>query len=414
MLTRRSATALLAGVAAAPSGAWGADTGHDAVFYDAVGPDLTGWRANIAEASLTRQDSVTVPARIQYAWRNPARPVLYVASSNFVPMGKPDGKHHLTAFRIDPSNGALTPFGAPVAIRARPINITVDAGGRWLLTAYNLPSTMSVHPLGADGAIGREVEQAAPFDGGIYAHQVRMMPSNRALVLVTRGNNAAAGKPEDPGALKVKALKNGQLTDIASIAPASGYGFGPRHVDFHPTKPWMYVSVERQNQLQMYRLKGDSLEPMPAFIATTLSDPGNLRPEQMVGPIHAHPSGRFVYAGNRASGLVEDQGRKFAAGGENTIAVFAIDQATGEPKLIQAIDTHGYHPRTFSIDPSGRMLVAANLLAQPVKDGDGLKVQPATLSTYRISKNGRLAFVQAYDVETNGQTQWWSGFMRTG
>jgi len=46
--------------------------------------------------------------------------------------------------------------------------------------------------------------------------------------------------------------------------------------------------------------------------------------------------------------------------------------------------------------------------------GNALKVQPATLSTYRIGKDGRLAFVQAYDVETNGQTQWWSGFMRTG
>ena len=28
--------------------------------------------------------------------------------------------------------------------------------------------------------------------------------------------------PEDPGALKIKALKNGQLTDVASIAPGAG------------------------------------------------------------------------------------------------------------------------------------------------------------------------------------------------
>jgi len=31
---------------------------------------------------------------------------------------------------------------------------TVDAGGKWLLTAYNVPSMMTVHPLGTDGAIG--------------------------------------------------------------------------------------------------------------------------------------------------------------------------------------------------------------------------------------------------------------------
>jgi 6-phosphogluconolactonase (cycloisomerase 2 family) len=325
-------------------------------------------------------------------------------------MGDASGKHHLTAFRIDSNSGALSTFGAPVAIRARPINITVDAAGKWLLTAYNIPSTMSVHPLGSDGTIGEEVKQAAAIDGGIYAHQIRMMPSNRALVMVTRGNNATATKPEDPGALKVKSLKNGQLSDIASVAPGAGYGFGPRHVDFHPSKPWMFASIERQNQLQMYRLHGDNLEPAAAFIVTTLSEPGNLRPDQMVGPIHIHPNGRFVYLGNRASGLIEVQGKKVAAGGENGIAVFSIDPGTGEPRMLQTIDTHGFHPRTFSIDPSGRMLVVANLLAMPLNDG---KTQPATLSAYKIGDDGKLTFVQAYDIETSGMTQWWSGFVRT-
>jgi 6-phosphogluconolactonase len=413
MLTRRSTTALLASLAAAPSHVWAAGPNTGAVFYNAVGPTLTCWHADIGGAELTRQDSVTLPALIQYAWRNPAKPVLYVASSNFVPMGDAGGKHHLTALKIDPATGALTPFGEPVAIRARPINITVDATGQWLLTAYNVPSTMSVHPLGADGAIGTEVKQTASVDGGIYAHQIRMLPSNRALVLVTRGNNATATKPEDPGALKIKALKNGQLTDLASITPASGYGFGPRHVDFHPTKPWMYASIERQNQLQMYRLRGDGMDPAPAFVLTSLARPGDLHPEQMVGPIHIHPNGRFVYLGNRASGLIEADGKKVAAGGENSIAVFRIDPSTGEPRMAQTIDTHGFHPRTFSIDPSGRMLVVANLLALPVRDGNGVKTQPATLSTYRIGDNGELAYVQTYDIETNGMTQWWSGFIRT-
>jgi 6-phosphogluconolactonase len=412
MLTRRTVATLLASVAATPSGLHAANANPSAVLYDAVGPELTCWHAGIESAALTRQGGATTPALIQYAWRHPTKLILYVASSNFVPMGKPDGKHHLTAFHIDPATGALSPLGTPVPIRARPINITVDAAGKWLLTAYNIPSTMSVHPLGADGTIGEEIKQAAEIDGGIYAHQIRMFPSNRALVLVTRGNNATATKPEDPGALKVKALKNGQLTDIASIAPGAGYGFGPRHVDFHPTKPWMFVAVERQNQLQMYRLHGDNLEPAPAYVLTTLNEPGNLRPEQMVGPIHIHPNGRFVYVGNRASGLIEKDGKKFAAGGENAIAVFTIDQTSGEPRLVQAIDTHGYHARTFSIDPSGRMLVVANLLEIPVRDGEQIRTQPATLSTYRIGDDGRLTFVRAYDIETKGLTQWWSGFAR--
>ncbi|HET7881217.1 MAG TPA: beta-propeller fold lactonase family protein, partial [Acetobacteraceae bacterium] len=158
---------------------------------------------------------------------------------------------------------------------------------------------------------------------------------------------------------------------------------------------------------------GDSLEPQPTFVTTTLQEPDNLRPEQMVGPIHVHPSGKFVYLGNRASGLIDVQGKKVAAGGENAVAVFTIDAKTGAPKLVQGIDTHGYHPRTFSIDPSGRMLVVANLQEQPVRDGDGVRTQPATLSTYRIGVDGRLTSVKVYDIETNGMTQWWCGFITT-
>ena len=349
MIRRRTVTALLAGVAAAPADAFAQERRARAVFYNAVGPTLTCWHADTGAASLARQGSVTLPALIQYAWRHPTRNVLYVASSNFVPMGNPDGKHHLTAFHIDPVTGSLAPFGDPVPIRARPINITVDRRGGWLLVAYNIPSSMSVHRIDGTGSIGEEAKQNGPIDCGIYAHQIRMLPSNAALILVTRGNNATDAKPEDPGALKVKRLKDGQLSDMASVAPNGGYGFGPRHLDFHPTRPWVFVSLERENQLQVYRLRGDNLEPQPAYVATTLMEPGNLRPEQMLGPIHVHPNGHFVYLGNRAGGVVDVQGKKVAAGGENTIAVFSIGQATGEPKLLQAVDTRGFHPRTFSM-----------------------------------------------------------------
>ena len=78
-------------IAIAPSGARSAGAHPHSVFYDAVGPDLAWWQVDIGNATLTRQGSVALPALVQYAWRHPAKPVLYVASSNFVPIGKPDG-----------------------------------------------------------------------------------------------------------------------------------------------------------------------------------------------------------------------------------------------------------------------------------------------------------------------------------
>jgi len=411
MLQRRTITTMLAGAVVAPGNLLLHPKRAKVAFYSSVGASLSWYQVDLNEVSLSKQGSVALPALVQYAWRHPLQSVLYVASSNFTPMDKPGGKHDATAFRIDPATGALTPHGNAVALHARPINITVDRTGGYLVIAYNVPSSVSVHRINGDGTLGEEVKQAATLDCGIYAHQVRVMPDNKAMILVTRGNNAASGKPEDPGALKVKGFQNGQLTDRASIAPNNGYGFGPRHLDFHPTRPWVFVSLERENQLDVYHLRSDNLDPKPIFSKTTLAEVNRYGPDQMAGPIHVHPNGRFVYLGNRNSGVTDYQGKKVAVGGENSIAVFAIDQRSGEPTLVQSIPTHGFHPRTFSLDPSGRMLVVANLIALPVRDGDAVKPQPATLSAYRVGDDGKLSFVRGYDIETGTDTQFWSGMV---
>jgi hypothetical protein len=44
-------------------------------------------------------------------------------------------------------------------------------------------------------------------------------------------------------------------------------------------------------------------------------------------------------------------------GGENNIAVFSIGPETGEPTLVQHAYPYSFHVRTFSVDPSGKMMV---------------------------------------------------------
>ena len=71
--------------------------------------------------------------------------------------------------------------------------------------------------------------------------------------MVTRGNRPEANKAEDPGALKLYHFTDGQLSPLANLPVGGngGLGYGPRHLDFHPTQPWVYVSVESQNELHM-------------------------------------------------------------------------------------------------------------------------------------------------------------------
>jgi 6-phosphogluconolactonase (cycloisomerase 2 family) len=289
--------------------------------------------------------------------------------------------------------------------------MSLDRTGTVALIAYNLPSTVTVHRINRDGTIGPPVHQPTPLDTGIYAHQILATPDNRAVILVTRGNDPAGGKPEDPGALKVFRFADGVLSNVASIAPGGGYGFGPRHLDFHPTQPWVYVARERENTLDVYRLDGERLSETPLFVKDTLGQPRSAGGRQAAGTVHVHPGGRFVYVANRASATVPCEGQPVFQGGENTIAVYAIDPASGEPTMIQSAEARGYHVRTFALDASGRLLVAATIAPINVRDGSGVVSVPACLSVFRVGDDGRLDFVRKYDVDTRGKFQWWMGMM---
>jgi hypothetical protein len=108
--------------------------------------------------------------------------------------------------------------------------------------------------------------------------------------------------------------------------------------------------------------------------------------------------------------LTSQAGAMFA-GGENIVAVFAIDQRTGEPRLIQHAETHGIHCRTFHIDPAGRLLVAAHIMSLPVKDGDGVRIVPARLAVIRVGTDCKLIFARAYDVDVGDRTMFWMGMV---
>lgn len=221
-------------------------------------------------------------------------------------------------------------------------------------------------------------------------------------ILVTRGNGPSGNKPEDPGALKIFSYKDGLLMNRASIAPGGGLNFQPRHLDFHPSKAWVFVSLERQNRIEVSeKLKDGTLSPDPLFVKDTVAEPDHVRTGQEAGTIHIHPNGRFVYVANRASGTADSRGNPVFVGGENSIAVFAINQNTGEPTLIQNIDTRGMTPRTFALDPTARILVAANQLPLVIGEGINARIVPPNLAVFRIRGDGKLDFVRTYDVDAH-------------
>jgi 6-phosphogluconolactonase (cycloisomerase 2 family) len=384
-------------------------------FYASLGPKLNLYELDAGTATLTPKGGVTLPANVQYAWPHPSRKFLYVAASNGQPPTGPvgvaggDKNHYAIAYRIA-ADGSLTEHGPRRLLTVRPLHISTDHHGRFLFIAYNIPSHITVHRLEADGSIGEEVVQTGKPDFGIYAHQIRATPGDKTLTLCSRGNDPTATKPEDPGHIEVFGFNDGQLTNLQSIAPhGNGIGFGPRHLDFHPGGRFVYVSLERENSLAVFGLKPDgTMSAEPLFYKSTISDPDGKQKHhgQTAGPIHVHPSGRFVYQTNRGSGTTDTGGKKVSNGGENDVVVWAIDQGTGEPSLIQRAPAHGFELRTFTMDPSSRVLIAAS--TTPMLMPDGSKVS-AGLSLYRVGADGRLDFARKVDVDTSAGIQFWCG-----
>lgn len=409
MLDRRLFSAALGGVTMFPGKARAQST---LPFYSSTGPKLTRYVLDANAATLTPAQTVTLPSNVQYAWPDPGRRFLYVAVSKNIPGGPEAGGHYVQTFRVG-GDGGLSPHGPLVQLAKRPVHVTVDPSGRYFLAAYNLPSSVSVHRINADATIGAEIPQHSQLDTGIYAHQIRVSPSGRTVMLVSRGNDPRPGRAEDPGAIKVFAFADGQLSNLQSLAPkGNGFGFGPRHLDFGARH--CFVSLERENAICVYGLSADGrLTAEPLFIKNALLDPDAKAkyPGQTAGPIHVHPGGGFVYQTNRGSGTLDYNGQKISNGGENNIVVWKIDPTSGEPTRIQNADSHGFELRTFAITPDGKLLIAASQTPMLVRNGANITRVSAGLSLYRIGTDGKLGFVSKHDVDTSAGTHFWCGLL---
>ena len=132
-------------------------------LYANVGSDLTHYDVDVANAALVKRETVTLPASVQYAWPHVSRRYLYVATSSSASgYGAAGTEHHVTALRIDPASGALSPHGASIRLPTRPIHMTTDIPSENILVAFNNPSALARLPHQSGLYTGRGGRPARP------------------------------------------------------------------------------------------------------------------------------------------------------------------------------------------------------------------------------------------------------------
>lgn len=250
---------------------------------------------------------------------------------------------YASAYQIDEVTGRLTKLNQQPVKGSNPVHLAIDATNRFLVVANYATSGLAVLPIDTNGALGplTDLLQLSGTPGpykrqiGAHPHACPFDRTGRYVVVPDLGVDAIFVVRLDTASGKLMA---GDMLSVSARA-----GAGPRHVDFHPTRPYAYVINELDSTVTTYDFNPDQRTLKPRQIVTTL--PTNFTGSSTTAEIAIAPSGRFLYGSNR---------------GHDSIAIFAISPANGELTPVGWEPTRGMTPRFFGLDPTGTHLYAAN------------------------------------------------------
>jgi len=254
------------------------------------------------------------------------------------------GGTQATAYRIDPSTGRLHVINHQPTKGINGVHLDIDATGRSLVVANYATGTLVLLPINEDGSLS-EVKDLVTLTGQPGPHPTEQTSSHphhcpfdrtgRFVVVPDKGFDRVFVYRVD--------TERGKLVEANPPSVASRPGAAPRHVDFHPSAPYAYVINELDSTLTTYAfdpMKG-VLEPRQVITTLPEGHTGN----NSTAEVWVARSGRFLYGSNR---------------GHDSIAIFAIDPATGTLTSVGWESTQGRTPRYFGFDPTDTHLYAAN------------------------------------------------------
>ena len=221
--------------------------------------------------------------------------------------------------------------------------VTPDRSGKMLISAQYGGSTVAVFPIGEDGSIQPRSQlithvgasKVHPNQQAAHPHYVGISPDNRFAFVCDLGIDKIVGYEID---LEANQLKEVSQTD--SIA-----GGGPRHMKFSPDGKHAFVINELTLSVSVFKYDSAAGKlTMLDTIETLTAEEKALNTFNSGGEIRVHPSGKFVYAGNR---------------GDDSITTFHFDAATDALKRYSVTPIHGSWPRNFNLCPTGDYLFVA-------------------------------------------------------
>ena len=274
----------------------------------------------------------------------------------------------VVAFAINRDNGTLTHLNTQPAMGANPAAVIIDKTNSRVLVANHgavnkivrvtkrngVPviesptddATVALFPVKPDGSLEPACDVSvfarrplSETGTGAASHTVIFDRTERWAIASDNGFDHIYVYPFSPSSRTL----NGKSF-------ATPPGKAPRHLVFHPRAPYFFMTNEREASVSSFHFDSNTGELRPVHTIPTIPD-GYSGPRVAPSNIRMHPNAKFIYAANR---------------GDDSIAIFSVDETTGRMAPVDTVRTGGRGPREMNFEHSGRFFFVCNLLSNQV------------------------------------------------
>lgn len=302
---------------------------------------------------------------------NPAFILKHYARNDifFVSTERIDQNGEIVTVKLDGETGNLSILSRIDSGGKSTCYLTYLPGNKYLTAVHYWNAKLTTFPILDDGTLGTPVGECQQGNGKYadenipdrfehwahrqrwsHAHCAVLEPyTNAHLFVCDLGEDKVMIYPADNMAQEMRAIGEVQLNR----------GIGPRHIVFHKTHRTAYCVNELVSSVSVFDYvwnEGDvsptlvhrqTIPTLPAdWIEKKTTKNGVWKALSHCSEIRLHPSGNFLYVGNR---------------GHESIVVYRVDHDNnGQLEIVDIQGTGGECPRNFNFIQNGRSMVVGN------------------------------------------------------
>jgi 6-phosphogluconolactonase len=305
---------------------------YSGTYTDGSSKGIYAWRFNDADGRMAPLGLVAQTPQPAHIWITPNGKYLYTV--NWLQDGA------VSAYAIDRHTGALRFLNKVSAHGADPNQVVVDPSGRVAVTVNYISGTIAAYRILPDGRLSEafytEKHQGKPLSDkqpGPKQHGVEFSRDGKFMYVADLGLDRVYTYHFDAAEPSITHADPPYIETHA--------GAGPRRLQLSPNGKFLYVCHETDSEVQVFSVQDGRLKSLQ----TLSTIPAGFTGRNSTAEILVSADGRFVYVTNR---------------GDDSIAIFAADPATGRLTRSANVPSGGKTPRNIRFSPKGDYLLAAN------------------------------------------------------